>query len=209
MKKIFLIFAAGISLASCGNNSANQAQADSQRSVDSLKNEMVKQHIIDSMSAANMAQPQGAGTQEVGTTQSVEAVGTHHHSGSTSTTTTNNTTTNNTTTTAATPAQKKKKGWSAKADGAIIGAGENRVRVAVHPPRRQQAATQVHGCIIGRPSRVAALAQPGRLPACRHTRRDQLAVRSPAQRFPCRQWPALRPIRRDERAVVQQDARRC
>ena len=147
MKKIFLILAAGISLASCGNNSANQAQADSQRSVDSLKNEMVKQHIIDSMSAANMAQPQGAGTQEVGTTQSVEALGTHHHSGSTSTTTTNNTTTNNTTTTAATPAQKKKKGWSAKADGAIIGAGAGALTGAAVDNKNRGAGAVIGGVI--------------------------------------------------------------
>jgi len=93
MKQLFLIISGACLLISC-NNKANDVQLQQQATIDSMNQVMAKQHVIDSMKDVEK-HTQGGET----------------YSGSS----TANSTTATTTTT--------KKKWSAKAKGAVIGAG--------------------------------------------------------------------------------------
>jgi uncharacterized lipoprotein NlpE involved in copper resistance len=92
MKQLFLLISSTCILMAC-NNSAQDAQARQQATIDSMAQVMAKQHVIDSMKNVEK-HTQGGET----------------YSGSS--------TANSTTTTTTT-----KKKWSAKAKGAVIGAG--------------------------------------------------------------------------------------
>jgi hypothetical protein len=100
MKQLFLIVSATCLLISC-NNKAKEAALQQQATIDSMNQVMAKQHIIDSMKNVS---------------DSIANVEKHTHGGETySGSSTASSTTATTTTT--------KKKWSAKAKGAVIGAG--------------------------------------------------------------------------------------
>jgi hypothetical protein len=138
MKNLSII-AIAILLASCGSNANKQAQIAAQRSVDSMKTEMVKQKTIDSMNAITSQPPVN---DQVAASPVHTAV---HHSSSTTNNYTSNTT-NNTTASAANAAPKKK-GWSAKAKGAVIGTGVGAITGAMIDRRKGEGA--VVGGILG------------------------------------------------------------
>src|ERR1700751_2115083 len=99
MKKLFLIISSTCLLISC-NNKAKEAELQQQATIDSMNQVMAKQHIIDSMKNVS---------------DSIANVEKHAHGWETYS---NSSAANSTTTTTTT-----KKKWSAKAKGAVIGAG--------------------------------------------------------------------------------------
>lgn len=119
MKKILIIAIPFFALAACNTGKTN----DDTHTIDSLRMEVMKQHIADSV-----MQAQAAVAQPAAPVHEYRTVNTTHN-------------TTNTTTTAAAPA--KKKGWSAKAKGALIGAGVGAVTGAVVDKRHGE------GAVIG------------------------------------------------------------
>jgi hypothetical protein len=142
MKKILSICAIACVTLSCNNDTKQAEAAQQQRSLDSMKTEMVRQKTIDSMNAAasaasaKVAEPVQSSTETQVSTVSSSHHSTPHHSSS-HTTTTNNYYSNgaNNSAPVAAPAPvaaaPKKKGWSAKAKGAVIGAGAGAVTGAL------------------------------------------------------------------------------
>ncbi|MCW3124226.1 MAG: glycine zipper family protein [Flavipsychrobacter sp.] len=142
--KILLFIATAVIMASC-NNSAEQQAAAQARQVDSMKNEMAKKQIIDSMNAAQAAQ---AAT--VNNERPVVHSSTVHHSstvnrpnGTATTTETNYSTTN----AATAPVKKQRKGIGPVAAGAIIGAGAGAITGAMVDKKKGEGA--VVGGILG------------------------------------------------------------
>ena len=136
---------------SCNNNAEKDAQIAAQRSLDSMKTEMVKRQAIDSMNAI-ATQPAMVNNEQPVNVSSQAPVRRHTttHSNYTSNTTNTTTTTNNTT--AAAPAvvaaePKKKKGWSAKAKGAVIGTGVGAITGAMVDKKKGEGA--VVGGLMG------------------------------------------------------------
>ena len=133
MIKIIPIFAIACVMMSCNDNAAKQAQMEAeQKTVDSMRTEMVKKQTIDSMNAIS--------AQQVPVNNEQETVSSVQHSGHRSAPVHNSYTTNTTNYSSAPapvpeavavapapvilPAEPpKKKGWSAKAKGTLIGTG--------------------------------------------------------------------------------------
>lgn len=133
MKTILLFLVLGITIASCNNGAEQQAAAQA-RQLDSMKTEMAKQRVIDSMNAVAEAQAQEQAEQ------------------SRSHTTTNNTTTvyrdaDNTKQSTANAPAKQRKGLGPVAAGTIIGAGAGAVTGAMVGKKKGEGA--VIGGIIG------------------------------------------------------------
>jgi hypothetical protein len=129
MKRSILgLLLAGIT-ASCNNdnialNEARQQQA----AMDSMKTEMAKRDLADSMNRQNMAaQPLNDGQMAVSAPvpAHASAYSAHTYHGAAHSTPSSNTAATETQTT------HKKKGWSAKAKGAVIGAGAGAVTGAL------------------------------------------------------------------------------
>lgn len=141
MKNIIGIVAAVCIMTSCNNDAEKQAQIQAQRTVDSLKTEMAKQHIVDSMNAVTAQQAleqqetTDAQNSRGGTSNTYNTSNTHY--GSAPATKQPST---------AEP-KKKKKGWSAKAKGAVIGAGAGAITGAMVDKKKGEGA--VVGGIIG------------------------------------------------------------
>ena len=150
MKTIIPILAFACITMSCSNNADEQARV-AQRSVDSMKSEMAKRQIVDSMNAAAAAQQSAVNNEMPAGVAAGNASGSAAaHSGSGRTHNTYTNTTNN----YAAPAkgtvattETKKKGWSAKAKGAVIGAGAGAITGAMVDGRKGEGA--VVGGLIG------------------------------------------------------------
>jgi hypothetical protein len=142
MKTVVSIVVAGCILTSCGSNTDKQAQLNAQqRTVDSLKTEMVKKQTIDSMNAALVAQQQQAAInseqQKVVSSHHASHAAPVHNSYSTSNTYYGSAPTSAPT---AAPEQKEKKGWSAKAKGALIGTGVGAITGAMVDKKKGEGA---------------------------------------------------------------------
>ncbi len=128
---------------SCNNDAQKESAAAQQRTIDSMKDEMVKKQIIDSMNAVNTANP-------VVVTHERTIV---HHSSTESNTPVNRTTTTSetniaTSNAAKAPVQtKKRKGLGATATGAIIGAGVGGITGAMVDKKKGEGA--IVGGILG------------------------------------------------------------
>jgi len=178
MKRIVLSIAFGCALMSCGSNATKQAEAEqTTRTEDSLKAEIAKKNVIDSMNAVN-----AQANQEVNKERTTTGEGHHsseHHeqrSGNSSnggssnvTTGVNNSSAPQSVPIAAQPAQvaapasapapavtaapatEEKKGWSAKAKGALIGAGAGAAAGALLDSKKKGQAVKggIMGGIIG------------------------------------------------------------
>ncbi len=151
MIKMIPVFAIACVMLSCNDNAEKQAQIDAQqRTMDSMKMEMVKKQTIDSMNAV-AAQQQAV----VAPVVEQRTVSTVHHTvrHPSGTATTNSYTTNNTTNYGNAPAatapapEKKKKGWSAKATGTLVGAGVGAITGAMVDKKKGEGA--VVGGLIG------------------------------------------------------------
>ena len=152
MKKIISIFAVACLMISCGSSSDKEAEQlrAQQKTVDSMKTEMVKAQTIDSMNAIAAQQASVNNEQSV----AVSSRRSNLRSTGNSRPTTNNYTTNNNTTNAgnapapvATTEPKKKKGWSDKAKGAAIGTGVGAITGAMVDKKKGEGA--VVGGLIG------------------------------------------------------------
>ncbi|MET0945191.1 MAG: glycine zipper family protein, partial [Flavobacterium sp.] len=99
MKALYIVLAA-LSIVSCQNQGKEDINKAKQASIDSMKVEINKQRVIDSMKT-EMAQ-----IQEEQKVEAQKVVVVHQQDGTATTTTTT-----------------KKKGWSSTAKGAVIGAG--------------------------------------------------------------------------------------
>jgi hypothetical protein len=130
MKNIVSIIAVTCVFASCGSGSDKQAELlqAQQKTVDSMRTEMVKKQTIDSMN--NVAAQQSMVNQEqpvmVSSGQSRQGTARPHNTSNTTTNNYNSTpqpAVNTTPQPVATTQPKKKKGWSAKAKGAAVGTG--------------------------------------------------------------------------------------
>ncbi|RYE23288.1 MAG: glycine zipper family protein [Sphingobacteriales bacterium] len=134
MKRLFIIAGISLSLGAC-HNDVKEAQ---QRSIDSMQNELAKQHIVDSMNQASAeaeavrrdsimtAQQQAVASSNSNSTRRSGSGSSRRSSGSASNSyyTTNNYANPAPAATQpqqATPQQKKR--WSSKATGTLIGAG--------------------------------------------------------------------------------------
>ena len=142
MKKI-TIFAVNICLlSSCSNNSNNEAalKAAQQRTIDSLKTEAMKRQVIDSVNQANAMQQNN---QQVVTTASVRSHHSHYYAGNTGGSSNAVASSDNN----SAPAGKQRNGWSAKAKGAVIGAGVGGITGALVDKKKGQGA--VIGGVLG------------------------------------------------------------
>lgn len=159
MKKIMMAIA-GIGLfASCSNPGMKEKDAilsAQQKTLDSIKMEMVKQRTIDSMSDMLMLAAIDRKAQEKpvvvtkvvrSAPKRVERSNTESYAGY-SNTPAQPVTQTQPAAYPETPAQPQKKGWSAKAKGAVIGAGAGAVAGAVIH-KRQPAVGAVVGGILG------------------------------------------------------------
>lgn len=146
MKKIVIILACSFTLAACGSNNNDQAGIQATKTADSLRMEIVKQHTIDSMNAV-AAQPMQVSNEPVTAVATTPHHVAHVTHNSYTTNTTNTTVTNPAGTPAATAAAPQKKGWSAKAKGAVIGAGVGAVGGALIDSKHKGDA--VKGGVIG------------------------------------------------------------
>ena len=137
MKQLLAIAALAVFSASCNNapkaDDTAALQVRQQMTIDSLKNEAAKKQIIDSMSQVAVKQTPPPVEKRVVTT--------YRSSGSTAATPAP------AATVAAQPEAKKKKGWSAKAKGAVIGAGVGAVSGAMIDGRKGEGA--IVGGILG------------------------------------------------------------
>lgn len=144
---MIFVFAAAIALTSCGSNENKEAEIErANRTTDSLQMEMVKQHTIDSMNAVAAQQ------QAVNNEPSAKVATAPHHTGSVvhnhyTTNTTNNTYASTANEPVSTTTTEQKKGWSAKAKGAVIGAGAGAIGGALIDSKHKGDA--VKGGVIG------------------------------------------------------------
>ncbi|MCD6013794.1 MAG: putative lipoprotein [Flavipsychrobacter sp.] len=158
MKKITAILAAAciIITASCTNKANEQALQAQQRTIDSMKIEMVKKHVIDSMNA--IAQQQALVSvpvvSPVEATPVVKHIVKHKRQRATRNTDAGYASSNSYygATPAATPVpapieQPRKKGWSAKATGSLIGVGAGAVTGALANKRNRGAGAVIGGLI--------------------------------------------------------------
>lgn len=134
MKSIFFIALSAIVMTGCGNNEAELAKLQQQRSLDSMKVvmeqqqlEIARQKTFDSMTQVLAAKEAAARSnrsyRSSGTTQYVQSNSARNEP--------------------ATPAEKKRKGWSGAAKGAVIGAGVGAVSGALIDNKKGR------GAIIG------------------------------------------------------------
>ncbi len=145
MKNTILFFAAALIMASCNNNAEQQAAIQA-RQVDSLKNEMAKKQIIDSMNAVNAAAAANAEADNAQKTVVHTTSHTQHRTTSGGGSVTNNYTTTNAATAPA-PVKKTRKGLGPTATGAIIGAGAGAITGAMVDKKKGEGA--VVGGILG------------------------------------------------------------
>lgn len=169
MKKVLILAAFAGVLASC-HSGDTQSTAAKQRTIDSLKSEMAKKEIIDSVTrAVTLAQPVAVAQPEVPVVQAADRneykrpVKTRRHttrnSGGYTQSQSNQysgyaaspTSATSTTTTATT---KERKGWSAKAKGAVIGAGAGAVAGALIDRKKGRGA--IIGGLLGAGSGLGA-----------------------------------------------------
>ena len=163
MKQIISSLAiAGIALiTSCGTSQTKQqddALQAKQRVIDSMKIEMARQQVIDSMTDVAKAQALVASTQKTAKKTAAVRKSTtriNRSSGSTSARahstgsyTGNSTTPQQEPVYSEVPQAPEKKGWSAKAKGAVIGAGTGAVAGAIIN-KRNRAAGAVIGGVLG------------------------------------------------------------
>jgi|GEM_PF-968672 len=144
MKNTILFLATAFIMASCNNNTEQQAAIQA-RQVDSLKNEMAKKQIIDSMNTVNAA-AQAAQAEQAQKTVVHTTSHTQHRSTSGGGSVTNNYTTTNAATAPA-PTKKVRKGLGPTATGAIIGAGAGAITGAMVDKKKGEGA--VVGGILG------------------------------------------------------------
>jgi hypothetical protein len=134
MKSIIFIALSAIVMTGCGNNEAELAKLQQQRSLDSMKVVMEQQQIeiarqktIDSMTQVLAAKEAAARSnrsyRSSGTTQYVQSNSARNEP--------------------VTPEEKKRKGWSGAAKGAVIGAGVGAVSGALIDNKKGR------GAIIG------------------------------------------------------------
>jgi hypothetical protein len=139
MKQVIAILGIGILAASCNTNSKNAALEAQQNTIDSMKMEMAKQQVIDSMNEVvrfNTLATMPVQKEVVYTAPKPRKKRTYNYASNSEPAVTQpvNTVSNNdnvyTQSTTATPpivyqdqpvAQQQKKGWSSKAKGAVIG----------------------------------------------------------------------------------------
>ena len=142
------------SFAACNRSELKEKEAAleaQQRTIDSMNTEIAKQKIIDSMTDATSMQyvlPPAAIPAPV--VYSTRKANSSRYSGRNRTTSTSNST-NSTNTVAQAPVAEQpaaKKGWSAKAKGAVIGAGTGAAAGAIIN-KRNRAAGAVIGGILG------------------------------------------------------------
>lgn len=132
-------------MASCGNKN-NEVSDAQQKTIDSMKMEMARQQVVDSM---NQASAEAAAVQHDAATQQAAAApgaSSHHSSGgktSHATYVTNNTYNTAPQSPNTQPATQQKKRWSAKATGALIGAGAGAITGAMIDGRKGE------GAIVG------------------------------------------------------------
>jgi hypothetical protein len=130
-RSVLIVLLAGI-IASCNNadNSAVTQARQQQAAIDSMKTEMAKRDLADSMNRQNLAaQPLNDGQMTVAAAprnSGGSAYNAHTYHGAA----THHAVSSEVVATQA-PATHKKKGWSAKAKGAVIGAGAGAVTGAL------------------------------------------------------------------------------
>lgn len=144
MKKILLIGMLGLTVFSCKNDEKEAQARAQQATIDSLKMEAWRQHVADSIAQAQQLQQQ-----QVSYESNVSTPRTYYgHSPRRSTTTrSTSTSTPSQSTTSTTTTTTQKKGWSAKAKGAVIGAGAGAVTGAMIDKRKGEGA--IIGGILG------------------------------------------------------------
>ena len=159
MKPIISVLAiAGIfSITSCSNSANREAAATKQRTIDSLNTELTKKKVVDSMNEIARMQsypmpvitPVAPGINPapvqpvVAHTRTVRGR-THHYSGSNGSVAQGG----QTTVYQQAPVAPRKRGWSAKAKGAVIGAGAGAITGAVID-RKNRGAGAVIGGLLG------------------------------------------------------------
>ena len=138
MKQIIGFFLVAAVLSSCSDNSAKQAEVQQARQMDSLKTEIAKKQIIDSMNAVNAAKPVMITNERTIVTSSGNTA--TRHSSPTTTSTTRSETNISSSNAATAPAPQKRKGMSAGVTGAIIGAGAGGITGALVDKKKGEGA---------------------------------------------------------------------
>lgn len=154
MKRILMIAMIASAMASCSNNKAEE-QARQQVTIDSMKMEMAKKQMADSINQAiQLQQAQTVDPNGVEMAGSKNAVSTSRSSsrrssggGSGSSAASSGGGGNSTATTTTTTTTKQKKGWNAKTKGAIIGAGAGAITGAMVDKKKGEGA--IIGGILG------------------------------------------------------------
>lgn len=152
MKQIIIAALVATTLASCSNR-AEEAKAHQQATIDSLKTEMVKKQMADSITqAVQLQQAQAVDPNSVelnrSNTPAAPVHHTHHESGGSGSYASSGSNGGSSNNTATAPAQApQKKGWSAKAKGAVIGAGAGAVTGAMVDGRKGEGA--IVGGLVG------------------------------------------------------------
>lgn len=149
MKKIVSVLAIAATFAvSCNSSAEKQQQAAQQRELDSVKMELARQHVIDSMNEVARVEAEEAKAAAKAEAKTTRSSTTHtvvyNNNGEPIRQTVNE----SQTTSAGEQAAPKKKGWSAKATGAVIGAGAGAITgAAVSKNKKGQGA--IIGGVIG------------------------------------------------------------
>lgn len=142
MKRIFIIGLLACSLSAC-NNAEKEAQARAQQAtIDSLKNEAYKKQVADSIAQAAQLQQQQVSYENAAAASGYHH--THHHSSGSGGGYASSSSAGSVQQQQAAP---QKKGWSAKAKGAIIGAGAGAITGAMVDKRKGEGA--IIGGILG------------------------------------------------------------
>jgi hypothetical protein len=152
MKRMIAIVAVAIGIASCTTSADRERDAAlkaQQYTIDSIKTEMAKKHIIDSMNAVAAAKTEEKATSTRSSARRSSAVRRSSASSYTGYSNSAPVYTQQPTTVYQEPAaEPAKKGWSAKAKGALIGAGAGAITGAA-VSKDQRAKGAVIGGVLG------------------------------------------------------------
>ncbi len=152
MKRILMVAMIASAMASCSNNKAEE-QARQQATIDSMKMEMAKKQMADSINQAiQLQQAQSVDPNSIemsGSTTAAAPRKAHRSSGNSGSSSigTSSGGGNSTATTTTTTTTKQKKGWNAKTKGAIIGAGAGAITGAMVDKKKGEGA--IIGGILG------------------------------------------------------------
>lgn len=147
MKKIIIMACIAASMAACKSNDGTDQVAAQQRTIDSLKNEAYKKQIADSVAQAVQLQQQQVSYESTPPASTAKTSTTRHYRSHSSSGSSGGNGTASTQTTTTTTQTQQKKGWSAKAKGAVIGAGAGAITGAMVDKRKGEGA--IIGGILG------------------------------------------------------------